>query len=984
MPFEEFELAEQMLAQLEANEDIESIFRNEGVAVEVRGNQPLLLNTETDVWMVTAGMLDIFSAPFADGAPVGARSHLLRLNPGRICFGIATASEQSSRGLLAVGELETKALRLPLARLQQVAKEQEFSAIGISALLDEWIATLLLGFRIGLIPQNCQDVPPYEEVRFAQPTAYKARRRVNWIRHIEGASCLMNLDFLPPLPSETYFPVSEKTWLYTQANAIITSAATLDVIARPDFWDSVQQFHRFVLESMSIIEQRKIVTERERLEQKADDEAVSLQHAFLNLAAVVKPEKADVLTDTRDPLLAVCQTIGKYLNLAFVTYPGSKQSTLNEIARASKIKFRQVLLRGDWQRRDNGPLLAYRSEDKQPVALLPASQKSYVIVDPAAGTRQNVTASVAETLEGMAYMFYRPFPSRVLTSMDLMKVALDGLQSDLTMLLLMGILGSLLGMLTPIMTGMLFDKVIPASDRTQLLQIGLVLLVCALAEAIFGVIKAIAMLRIEGKADANLQSAVWERLLSLPVTFFRTYTAGDLAMRSMGVNTIRHVLGGVTIQSLLASVFSVGYFGLLFYYNSRLAVIAALISLANVAIVTGLGYLYISYLRPLNDIEGRISGLILQLITGISKLRMTGTEDRAFGLWAKQFGEQRKLSFKAGIVQNVQETVNAVLPVLASMIIFYVVCQRLMTPEVNAEFTTGQFLAFLSAYGTFQSTLLQMSSALMAVLSIVPLYTRLQPILQTKPEVDEIKIKPTDLTGDIEIAHVNFRYHPDSPLVLKDLSMQINSGEFIAIVGGSGSGKSTLMRLLLGFETPESGSIYYDRQDLSSLDITEVRRQMGVVLQNSQIIGGSILENIAGASNVPLENVWEAARMAGCEADIREMPMGMHTVLPQGGGSLSGGQRQRIVIARAIIKKPRILFFDEATSALDNQTQAIVSVSIEQLKATRIVIAHRLSTIINADRIYVLDQGKIVQTGTYQELIKQDGLFAELAKRQMA
>jgi ABC-type bacteriocin/lantibiotic exporter with double-glycine peptidase domain len=274
--------------------------------------------------------------------------------------------------------------------------------------------------------------------------------------------------------------------------------------------------------------------------------------------------------------------------------------------------------------------------------------------------------------------------------------------------------------------------------------------------------------------------------------------------------------------------------------------------------------------------------------------------------------------------------------------------------------------------------------AFTSILSIVPLYERIKPIIEAAPEVDVNKAAPGELNGHIDVASIRFRYIPDGQLIVKDVSLEVAPGEYVALVGGSGSGKSTLFRILLGFEIPESGTIYYDGKDITSLDIQELRRQVGVVLQNGKIMGGPIFLNILGASNLSLDDAWEAARMAGLDADIKAMPMGMYTVLSPGGGTLSGGQRQRLLIARAIVRKPRILFFDEATSALDNKTQAVVSRSLERLQASRLVIAHRLSTIINADRILVMDRGRLVQTGTYNELMKQEGLFAELAKRQIA
>jgi ATP-binding cassette subfamily C protein len=298
--------------------------------------------------------------------------------------------------------------------------------------------------------------------------------------------------------------------------------------------------------------------------------------------------------------------------------------------------------------------------------------------------------------------------------------------------------------------------------------------------------------------------------------------------------------------------------------------------------------------------------------------------------------------------------------------------------------STGDFVAFNAAYTSFQNALLQMAVALTASLNVVPLYERLEPILQEPPEVDATRTHPGELTGSIEVNHVHFRYTEGGPLVANDVSFTIRPGEFVALVGPSGSGKSTMLRLLLGFETPESGSLYYDGQDLSTLDVREVRRQIGVVLQNARVMPGDVFKNIVGASNLTLDDAWEAARNAGLEEDIRSMPMGMNTMVSAGGETLSGGQRQRLLIARAIVKKPRLLFFDEATSALDNKTQSVVSHCLEGLKSTRVIIAHRLSTVIHADRIIVMEAGRMVESGTYAELMDKNGVFAELAKRQLS
>lgn len=985
---DEFALAEQMLARLEEEQDIESIFKNEGEVIPVQVNKPFSLGSDAHVWLVNTGLIDIFSIRLEHGRPTGTRRHLVRLEPGRLFCGIDAERYGKDRSLIAVGSIDTSILQLERTRLQELAQLYEFSAIGVSALIDQWISAALEAFKKEMIPKECQILPEAEHtLQLKNNVSYKPKKGLVWIMHREGGSRFLgNADF-PKIRGPVYFPLSQRTWMHTLEPVTLEYTQTLELVDKSEFWQAFEQFQVFLLDSLINISEVEALAEKARLKRKAEDERISFSNALTHLLSVVRKGKDLLGEESADPLLSACRAVGNALRLTIISHPDAQKgrNTLDDILRVSRVKKREVLLKENWWQQDCGALLAYIEEDKRPVALIPKSSRSYVLYDPIQKTRATVTAKIAETLEGKAYTFYAPFPEHSLTWKDLLKIGAEGIKGDLSMVLTMGISGALLGLLTPVIIGIIFDTIIPGALLHQLYTIGVILLVCAMTTAVFEITKGMAMLRIEGKTDYRLQAALWDRLLALPVPFFRDYTAGDLAVRSLGISTIRQILAGVTIQSVLTAIFSVAYLGLLIYYDWFLAIIALGISLFAVLITLGLGCLFVRYQKPLNEIEGKLSGLILQLITGISKLRISGTEDRGFAVWAEEFGKQRSFSLKARKVQNVLTTANVIIPVCASMLFYYFVLSKILDPDQKG-LTTGSLLAFLSAYGTFQSNLLQMSSAMLSTLSIIPYYKRLQPILAERLEVDAARSHPGDLSGNIEVTQVFFRYSADGPLILRNVSLNIASGEFVAIVGGSGSGKSTLMRLLLGFETAESGTIYYDGQDLSQVDVLEVRRQIGVVLQNAQIMPGSIYQNIvgAGAAGLTISDAWEAARMAGCDDDIRSMPMGMHTMLPPGGGTLSGGQRQRIIIARAIIRKPRVLFFDEATSALDNKTQAIVSGSIEKLQSTRIVIAHRLSTIMNADRIYVMDRGEIVQSGTYHELIKQEGVFADLVKRQLA
>lgn len=965
------------------------VFEQEGVRMEVGGNQPFLLNKPDTVWMVQSGKVDVFVVYVENGEPVGRRRHLMRVAAGQALVGVDAAADQRI-GLLAVGFGGTVLLQLPRPRLSALTRNADIRPAGI-ALLTTWVETL----SAGIVP----DVPPknYEILEVDQETTLPAEKNAGpleglvWVQHRKGRSRFLGKT---PVGENGFFPVSERTWLRTQEDAALYAVTTETYLGHDPAWTGLQEFHRRMLDCLQGDLEREEQQERQRIEERAKADRSTFRRAVSRLATVLDPQAAETLMppERQDPLLIACRWVGQALGVSIVEPPSTGAAlpetgdSLGDIARASKIRTRQVMLRGAWWTRDHGPLLGYIEAAKQPVALIPTSATSYDLMDPVTESRTPVTPELAGTLSPFAYIFYRSLPARVLTGLDLLKLGVRGCQHDLMTVLLMGIAGGLLGLVTPIATGHLVDTIIPESERGQLLQLTGALVISAFSMALFNIVRSIALLRVEGKMNMSVQAAVWDRLLNLPTAFFRRYTAGDLAMRAMGINQMRQIISGVVVSTAISSLFSIFHFGLLFYYAWKLALLAIGLSIVLLGITLSISYYGLRYQRQLAEIEGAVSGMVLQFITGMAKLRVAGAEGRAFAAWSERFSHKKRVAFKAGTIQNYLEAVQSVFPVLASMAVFWMALYLMREPAQagNAALTTGAFLAFNAAFGTFLNAALEMGMAVIAALSIVPLYKRATPILEALPEISATKAHPGELKGEIEANRLSFSYVEDGPAVLKDVSFHVDPGEYVAIVGPSGSGKSTLLRLLMGFERPTVGSIYYDGHDLEDLDVGEVRRQIGIVLQHSKLRAGSLFQNIVGSAPLTLDDAWEAARMAGLDADIEAMPMGMHTAIDSEGSTLSGGQKQRLMIARAIVRRPRLLFFDEATSALDNQTQTTVSRSLERLQATRIVIAHRLSTIMHADRIYVMKAGEIIQTGTYDELMRQPGPFADLAKRQIA
>ena len=679
---------------------------------------------------------------------------------------------------------------------------------------------------------------------------------------------------------------------------------------------------------------------------------------------------------------AVAESLGMTINLtAQIKESKDPGNLLESISQASCFRIREVDLTGDWYKRDSGSLLAWLKDSKKPVALLQKSPGKYIMYDPETNERSKVTKEIAEKIKPETVMFYRNLPARSLSGKDVFHFVLRGIRrADLIWVFLMGLGGGILGMLFPEMSGRVFDTVIPDGNRVMLIQIGFLMTAVTLTTFAFELTRGFAVQRISGVTDRDLQSAVWDRLLSLPIGFFKKYTAGELAQRAMGISQINSILSDVVVSSIITGIFSGFYIIIMFTKNATLAWIGMAIALLTVLVSLGVGWLQLKYEGKLLRINNTLSGKTFGWLSGIAKIKMAGAEKRTYFNWAGMFKESRAISFRKENIGNWSAVWNTIFTSIVSIIIYAV-----MFNLKDGAISVGAFIAFNAALGSLMQSWTGLSSAILSINVIGPLYEEVKPILEAVPEYDMGKSPAPPLTGDIELSHISFSYDHDGPLIINDLSLHIKSGEHVAIVGPSGSGKSTLMRILLGFEKPGCGEIYFNGISLNQLDFRSVRRQIGVVLQSSQLFAGSIFDNIKGANfSLSMHDAMEAVRQAGMEEDIDQMPMGLHTMVSEGISTLSGGQRQRLMIARALAGKPKILLLDEATSALDNKTQKTVSDSINVLNVTRVTIAHRLSTVIECDRIIVLEKGVITEEGTYKELMKKkNGTFAQMAIRQL-
>lgn len=716
-------------------------------------------------------------------------------------------------------------------------------------------------------------------------------------------------------------------------------------------------------------------------ERLASDQEI-LEDSFLRLAGVVLDEKAaQRLQDERLIVKEALDSILKYYHEKPVELPENVKNIgeqLDYVLRPTGLMIRDVELTEGWQYDAYGPMLGFFRESGNAVALLPNLFGTYWFSDPATGKMSVVTKKNAGLFEMEAFCFYQSLPMKPLGIPDLILYMKNSISnSDFLQIALATLVVTLVGTIEPKVYSLVTGKILMNKQASVLIGMMAFLVSAAFASQMLSMVRSLLMERINTKTSLAVEASVMMRILSLPVNFFRKYSSGELSSRAQSVNSLCNMLLENFMSVGLTSLMSLIYIMQIFSFARVLVVPSIIIILSTVIIGIVASLMQIDISRRRMKIAAEESGMAFAMLNGIQKIRLSGSEKRVFARWAQKYSEDARLQYNPPLFIKLNSVLVTAISLIGTIILYYL--------AVRYGVSVSDYVGFNAAYGMVMGAFSSLTSIALSIAGIRPVLEMAEPILKAEPEVAADKEMVTRVSGSIEVNHVSFRYEENTPYVLKDLSLKIKAGEYVAIVGRTGCGKSTLIRLLLGFEKPETGAVYYDRRDLASLDPRSLRKQIGVVIQNGQLFQGDIFSNITiSAPQLTLADAWEAAETAGIAQDIRDMPMGMQTVISEGQGGVSGGQKQRLMIARAIAPKPRILIFDEATSALDNKTQKQVSDALDRLKSTRIVIAHRLSTIKNCDRILVMDQGAIIEEGTYNELIEKKGAFAELVARQMA
>ena len=978
---------------------------SQGESTESAANQPIPLDDPSVAYLVLEGAIDVFLFEQEDGTVRSSAMHTLRAEAGQIIFGIGSHDTP----LAAVGK------GLPGSRLAKLGRSELTApelADELADQADRWVSAIggAVASRIEPRPRPTLVVSPGDHVSLsadadagaghenaeapgdhvslsADANSVLATRAgaVVWIGTSQGAAAFLGTE--EPSPGGTGLaPLSFDTWITLSEDAAIEVVSSRRLAEDGRLLRALDEFHRLAMGAEHL---NRSLLLADVVNEQAAREALrrrDAEQAQAGLNRILARERVGADHDG-SALMAALALVGKHDGIDFqrpAPQPGQvvEEPTPDAVFHASDVRARCVRLQPEdrWWLGDSGAMLGLLGDDRRPVALLPHWSGRYRMVDPTDGRAVRVDSVKARQLSPRAWLCYPALAAdRRVGAFDLARVAGHGLASSFGRFAVAGLLAALLTQAPAIAIGVLADWVLVSASGGMLLQIMIALALFGVVGMLLEILQGTSMMRLEGRGAARVSAAAWDRLLRLPPSFFRRFTAGDLAIRMGAFQLMRDQISGVAANALLSFVFLLPTLAILFAYDVPLALVSIGLAVVMVLITALIGLWQMGPQRRGFAAERRLAGELLQFINGIGKLRASGAEPSAFAAWARHYRQQLLARIQVSRLNEHLISLSAATPALIGAALFAVVLAR--GPE---ELQVSDFLVVYAVAMTFFAAAANLGRSFEAIAAALPGYEQVKPVLHELPEPGARSSAQVSLQGDVRFDHVSFRYQPDTPLI-EDVSISARAGEFVAIVGESGSGKSTLMRLALGLEDPTAGSIYYDGCDLASLDRQALRRQLGVVTQDGALQPGSVLDNIIGmGDDLTIEDAWRAVRQADIEDEIAEMPMQLHTVLTEGSATVSGGQAQRLRIAAALVRNPRVVWLDEATSWLDARSQAQVMQSIEKLAATRIVIAHRLSTIRHADRIYVMQRGQVVQVGNFDHLSAVDGPFRSLVERQLA
>ena len=960
-----------------------------GTPVACAGNLPLRLDDQDNVWFIDRGSVNLFLLESRDEIEQAAPQFLLSREAGALLPGISpdSADEDSTLSVIAKGVPNTVLKRIPAARLAEV------DASEVAADIDSWLSdiTRTLARFVSYLPRPTALIEQ-GQTETVSPGTLSVQRDIVWVTlPPPGCGLFMGLvdqtELLSVRTDEgAVMPLTQTSWLTLINEVPITGHSTQTLAHQGTLLPALASFHvvAFNLERvnrrLSVIDDANLDRARTVTRRAAADAA---RRRLFNIYDLPDEQETDI--ENRS-LIGAMEIIGKYQAIDFKIPPSSPSSdaslTVTDILDASGVRARRVNLKSEegWWRGNSNAILAFKEETKQPVVLIPSAFGRYREIDPISKRSTRVSAKRAATLEPDAWTFYRPLPARELGPWDLLKFAMHGSLPDIVRLVLTGLPAGLIRLFPALFLGFIANHIMMGGSASVLYFLACVLAGFGVLGALLHLLQNSIMMRLEGRAASGLETAFWDRLMRLPSSLLHRRPVGDLAMSGMSFQNLRDTFQGAVADSLLSIIFLLPVFGVIFFYDVELGVITLVFSLVSLTVTVLLGLIQIAPQGRMIKAMRQVTGRLFQIIGGIAKLRIESAEGSAFDIWARDYRDQKVAELELGTIESHSRAVAAALPFLTIGVLLVAV----LTLEDRTT-PIGDFLVVFLVFFTFQLAIARLGESMSGIAAILPAFDQMRPLLSSVPEPVYEGETVDFLAGDILFDRVSFRYDPEGPLILDDVTIRTRPGEFVAIAGESGAGKSTIFRLALGLDDPTAGAVYYDGRDLRNLNLKQVRRKIGAVPQSVGLHPQDLWDNVVSHhQDIDADEVWNAARIAEIEDEIKNMPMGMLTMVGNTASVLSGGESQRVTIARSVIGNPRILLLDEATNWLDNESQAKVMQNLTLLTSTRIVIAHRLSTLEQADRIYVMQAGKVVQSGSFKELMAVEGVFQDLVKRQIA
>lgn len=997
--------------------DSEIPFQEDRIVV-VDDNYRILLHNMEEVLWLEEGEIDLFLLsptgdaaelplevygtlaehynPFIDTFIDGALYFFGTCSTGHLILPFPLHEENATHDykVIGVANVQSRLKRIPIKELTTLLESKPKYTQEFEKHFKHWqeiIEQLLYKLRTlditrELFPEIPISLTAGNIASISKHSAKEAKEKVLWI-HINSGSCsIQGIENIAVSPLTPIIPAIPFLWLKAINDSDLLLASHTEWYLNSAYWKGIFDLHALFLLLHKHLNEQKLINEQAVAKVAVQREKFLMVLSKQMLTSVTEKEFLYKNTFTlQHKLIDPIQTICDFIKVPLIYSPSVRlinmKQTIYELTESSQLCYRQVSLENNWQSNAYGPLLGFLNGHKeaQPIVLLPNNSSNYVEIDPATGKYCSLRPETINNIAKEAFYFYTMLPRKeVITTLEVMSFALDNKWKDLLLIFVTGLLGSLIILLLPNVSKLLFDFIIPNRDTELLKHLIGALVVIVIAGAAFKFVQESTSLRWEGITRFKLMSGIWIRLFDLPLSFFRTLSAGQILQRLDGLENLQQELVRDIAKLGLSSLSCLFFLLLMFMYAPTMAAIVLVISCLNIAAMISFYIMSLAKAKNMLEEHSGLYSFLMSMIFGISKIRTNAVEGFVFARWAQKMTTLKKNYFRLERLKSLSLVLDHCFSYVSILFIFIYIAyysNTLLTDKVQS-ISLGSFIAFFFSYLLFSQNLMEFGKALIHTADVIPAWSMCQPIIHQKPESKTGKIHPGVLTGEISIDNASFRFSPfDAPL-LQNISINVMPGEVIAIVGRSGIGKSTLLRLLLGFETLEEGAIYLDGQDLAQLDVREVRRQIGVMLQTNQMMGSTIRDSVANGRPVSDEEIIEALKIAEFLDVMKVFPKGLDTVIAVGGVALSGGQKQRLLLARAIVQKPKILLLDEFTGSLDVATEEKIIQNLDRLGATQIIISQRLYALKHVDKIYVLQHGRIAESGTFEDLVFSSGWFS--------